>query len=253
MNSYGSSIRTFTARNVLETVMPLSPAALTIAVNDWVPQIFETGQRTGTGGTSQIIQASNLILRRIGLFCNFADGLIFRTPYANPVITITAVPYSVSATPFTGTVNVLATSKSVDGVGTQFITEGLVAGSVIRIGGRLYTLAANPSAETGLGCLTLTDYAHTANNASVYQVNVNAQVWSGAFRWINNLNYMYERESFSAISLLAGNLSNYFLRASVSQAASADYMTNTVDTSFEDAPVIFDVVADFEITATGNN
>jgi hypothetical protein len=80
MNNNGGLERTFVARKVLEhTISP--PNNLAIADAEWTDQLFYGLEGINTLSAFQIFnQDANMFIKSIGLYCNFADGLVFHTP-----------------------------------------------------------------------------------------------------------------------------------------------------------------------------
>lgn len=247
MNSYGSSIRTLTARNVIEkTIAP--PADMQVLVADPKPQIFEAGQRTT--GSFRYISGSNLILERAGLFSNFGDGLVWKNPWVRATVNIEAVPFSLPASPISGTVSLALNSKAITGIGTVFTTE-MIPGSVIKVqsGGRTGYFIVDTVTDNFNA--TLTDYGMTAAGVSCEVLNTPVpSILVARISGVENFNTMYEIEAFIPVAVLGGNLNNFFLKASVGLSSTADLMTRTIDTSYDGETAYFDVKADFKLTLT---
>lgn len=71
---------------------------------------------------------SNIVIRNVGLFCNFADGLVFSMASVEPTaFQLKAYAYGPKGTNKTGTLSIVAGSTAVVGVGTQFDTDPDIA------------------------------------------------------------------------------------------------------------------------------
>jgi len=138
MNKYSSVNRFLRARNVVEaTIAP--PADFTIAAASWVPQLFTPNRNNDNTYPVSINNNSNLILKSLGVYSNFADGLVFKTPADRIDVDITVGMYSQLT--HAGTVTVVQGTKTVTGLGTNF--GGLLSvGSIIRIGDCFYIVAS---------------------------------------------------------------------------------------------------------------
>lgn len=244
MNSYGSSLRTYVARNVVElTLNP--PADLSVLTTSPVRQLFSAaGYNTGM----KIMPASNLNLRRVGLFSNFGDGLVFGTPGVRPLIEIDTVSYVKPSIGIAGNTSLAAGSNHATGdAGTQYLTD-LTNGCYVSIGGTLHYVVT----VVGDHDLLLSDYA-IANVAltACYLLSSVSTAWYTRFDGVGELNYMYEHEAFSAIALLGTGFTGFFLQAKLLVTDDMIFWTKTIDTGFAALPVYFDIRADFEITAPG--
>lgn len=137
MNKYGSKNTVLTAKAVAESV--ITPP------NDYTVPLF------GYSGLIDIDKPdTNFILKSVAVNCNFADGLVWKNPYSQFIIswdTFRAAP----GTYKTGTVSGVAGQITVTGVGTLFLAE-IAPGAVLSLGGILYTVL---SVQTNLK-LTLT-------------------------------------------------------------------------------------------------
>jgi hypothetical protein len=253
MNAYGSVVRTLSARNVLETVIA-PPMSVSVLPADWKGQIFQDTMWVSSIGVPPWLKGSNLILRRVGLFSNFADGLVFATPCQRLRILIEAYPYTLGAQ-LTGSVSWPADSKTMTGTLTAFNTE-LYPGAVVKIragGAPCPILGIVETVLSPTSCL-MSDYgpggANLANLVTVIPQPVAAWLVG-----VSLLNYMHEAERFIPAGVLGGNLDTFFLKASIVQGSGnlpavqpVEFLTKTIDTAFARDSAFFDVVADLEIT-----
>lgn len=197
-NRYGSANRILRARNVAEKAMPAPGATdLTVATADFVRQIFNLKDSIFDLNT-------NFRLRRIGVFSNFADGLVFANPDERLDVIVQAVAAR-SRIALSGTsVQTTFGSKNVVGVGTSFNTE-LIEGDTLRITDvsgnypRYYELSATPA---GALAATLTDYSKTTQTVNIGSGRVtklaldNAGAKIYTIEDISELNFLYDIEHF---------------------------------------------------------
>jgi hypothetical protein len=257
MNQYGSITRTLTARNVLEKSLN-PPSTVSVLPADWAPQIFQDGIQSN--GTPYWMTGSNILLKRIGLFSNFADGLVWNTPSQRLKILIQAVPYNIGAV-VPGTQHLwAANSKSLFGMGTTYPVD-IPAGSIVK-----NVTGGAPSPQLGIvmstpavGLALMSDYGPGGDcTTTLHLVSVAGQVISTYLLNVSQLNTMYEHEMYMPASVLGGNLTSFFLKATVLQGngndpalQSMDFLTKTVDPLFAGDIASFDVVADIEMTSNG--
>lgn len=243
MNSYRSCIRTLTARNLCDlSIAP--PASLAITAPDLKTVLFEDGR--SSAGQTRFDVNSNITLKRLGVFSNFGDGLVWGTPWVRIALRIAAVPYSVPATPLVGTVSLAVNSTTMTGIGTNF-SASLAAGDIVSVAGSFYVVRGSVAALT----LELTDFPFAAvAGASVYKVNTPVLIpIATTFYGIENFNCMYDHECWFPASLIGGlNVPNYFLKVDATIEDTLLLMTKTVDTSYAGDTAYFDVKADFEMT-----
>ena len=249
MNQYSSAMRTLVARNVLGvTIAP--PAVLTIPVlGGFQRQIFDGGYHS----PSVIWQdQSNLILHRIGLFSNFADGLVWGTPPERARVNIAAVAYQngpvLSGTSITTYLN----SKALDGTpDCQFLLE-LAPGALIIQGTQPY-IVDNVFSNTSA---VLSDYGRglTTPAASVRRlVPGYASAVQTTFYGLTALNYFHDWEAFLPIGSIAAAFpvtppDGFLLFGSVLIDQPVDLLTNSIDVSFGRSPLYMDIMAEYEIS-----
>jgi len=247
MNQYGSVIRTLTARNVIEKVIA-PPADLLVATTDCIGQIFEAGQRQIANPSFKYYVESNIILHRLGVFSNFADGMVWKTPYSRMGVRISFTPFSMLPA-ISGTVTVASNSKALTGdLSTLFVAE-IPAGTNIMIGGAIFTVALVTDNQNAV----LTDYAINAAGVQCLKLSTPAPTVSTLLYGVENFNTMYEHEAFVPISTIAGNLPFYFITATPVLVDDSTLMTRTIDPSYGREIAYFDVKADFEFSVSGSN
>lgn len=245
-NKYSSILRTVRARNVYEGVIA-PPADLTIVSGDWVQQVLQDRANI------QSVQ-SNFILRRLGIFSNFADGLVFKN--ANERINVRIFAQAYTRTLLTGTLQTTVGSKAVTGVGTSFTTEVFTQDILaIPASGDQYSyhiVDGDPADDFNLN---LTDYAEYNAITPAYKLISQPSFVQFNYRHISELNYMYEiDEFFSPLQFATPALTDIVILAAINQsslnfsASDIDFLTKSISTDFVDDVVHFDVVAELEFT-----
>jgi len=137
MNRYSSTGAFLRARNLFEgTIAP--PADFTVAAATCKKQLFTQVSPLATPageGPNELNFNSNILIRSIGIYSNFADGLVFKNASNRFDVKIGAANYSASAF-LAGSVTFTEGTKQVDGAGTFFTTGAipLVAGDIIKLG-----------------------------------------------------------------------------------------------------------------------
>jgi hypothetical protein len=217
-----------------------------VAINrDLVEQVFDTAQ--GTEGWNP---ASNIAVKRCGVFSNFADGLIFSSIAGRIGLKLNAAIYEVEA--LTGTMNLTINSNLVNGTG--LLQGGLPAGTMITTAGNITTpfytrdiLTYYPiNATNG----RLSGYARqTTSTSEIYKLT-RTSLKSFTIPLIPALNVLYETEIFFELSnALTGR--NVFLSAQLvcdSSDSKFDFYTHTINTALDGLPVTMDAVVEVELT-----
>jgi hypothetical protein len=248
MNAYNSSLRTFVAREVISKIMTFP--ALTVAPAD----TFVKPVGTQAAGVSIIALNQNMNLRRVGLFCNFADGLVF-AGYNYPSIVLKW--YGIGSGPaVAGTVSMAANSNVITGIGTSFNTD-FVAGDLVRVGpgGPFFIVTTTPvnplsmvinGVNSGLTIVN-TSYQKVLRTAAPIGPTLQTIVPQ-----INILNFMIEQDKFIPVATVTGALySAYMITAEVDLPdPGMIWDTSTIDTAYGRQLVQFDVNIDIEIART---
>jgi hypothetical protein len=149
MNKYGSIEKTFWARNIYQGAFPgVMPADLVIAAADWKPQLFINKLST----IDSIGINTNIFIKNIGLFCNFSDGLVFKSYTDVMDFKVFGFIANPRVPAVTGTLAVSPASKTTT-AGAGF--AGLAAGSIIKAGNYFYIV---DTVNGGGTSITLTDF-----------------------------------------------------------------------------------------------
>jgi hypothetical protein len=271
-NRYNSSVRTFTARNVVwlqsgiaafTPKIMAAPADLTIATTD----LLYGQDLNGTGG-GQFVQYqwpletdnnrnSCVSIKRFGIFCNFADGLVLEQNTARMSMYIEVQNYTIATDP-------TALSSCSFSVGDNFISNivdpgGFLAsnspdgyGNILlaESGSAKYPYYYDPTIYGG-DKIAISDYSEvnavmTPMKKLVQTVPMNHKQYE--VKVIDALNYMYESEAF--MNIVPASAGEYtFINARLTIAGSPlKLYTKTVDTSFNGLPVSFDIAVELEVT-----
>jgi hypothetical protein len=255
---YNGTIRTFIARNVLHTKTISPPSDITFASSDF---------RTVVAGIMprQLNQNSRMIVRRIGLFCNFADGLVFKNEHQRFDISAKAIGVENDSL-LTSTATTAIDSRTLSGVGTD-------DDATLSDGDILYAIAGSPArgqylVVDGSPAATSTDVTQFPLFASAGDVTINKVSPTGSsddegFIHVNALNTMYDMNWFvNPANLDADSLVDTILLFNVNQdlligggssgwtvdSHSTAMLTKSVDTDFSDDTVTMDIVMECETT-----
>lgn len=248
MNQYGSVVRRLVARNLAELTMPAIPVDLQIANASWKSQLVRYKRPTVATDYLRMNVNSNVVVRELGIFCNFADGLVFHSPANRLTAFVTVGGYS-QGSALTGAITSTIGSKALSAVGGSFTTELSVGGTIEDDLNNMYVVDAIADNDNA----TLTDYA-LVSRAGTTWYGMSA---GGSATWqtdITQLNYMFRQERFNANALFsAAGVQQIGIRVAVQNqntAATVDFLTKTIDTTYAADTVIFDAIADVEFTYT---
>lgn len=236
---YNSILRSYTVRNIYED------AALTPGTDVVIPAgNFILTNRTVINFSADTNVETNYMVRRAGVFSNFADGLIFKNPADRIDIDLWFEAYRLSGNPF-----VLVAAYGSRAV-TTLGGDGWVAGNRYLIrrpdNSTMYVFA------TGAGAGNLEDYWPFTGNSSVYNLAAVASGYGYSFRHVSALNCMYEVNEFAQPFQFASNL-DYDIVAlhcgvNIQVPHTTTFMTDIIDTAFTDKTVFFDIVTEVEFT-----
>jgi hypothetical protein len=179
----------------------------------------------------------------VGIFSNFADGLVFKLPYSRMTLEVNAASYNLTS--LTGTLNFTAGSKSVSGGGTTLFTSELTAGDIIdiSINDRLFVVDSITDDDN----LVLTDYA-TNSGAFASDKHV-LQAQTGIITYdISELNVLYDVDFFGSAAVLSPDSGSVIELTYSPQLTDTVFLTKTIDTSYDEDMVHFDAAIIVEFT-----
>jgi hypothetical protein len=238
MNQYGSVSRSIYARNILTGA--IDPPNLVQVIVPPHLQFLQAFQNVPYN-FCDINLESNFNIRKFGLFANFAGGLVYRNP--DPRMTLKIIASSISGpNALTGTIT--QSGDMITGIGTLFNTE-LFGNDLIRLNNRwlfVREIYSDVSAQ-------VSDYQTVA----IAEPLANYGYTGGATielvaKEIGLLNYMYENERFAPIALLPHTSQPYIVYAQIEPEAPIDFLTTTISPDFSGEMVLFDAMAEFDIT-----
>lgn len=236
MNKYSSIERRHWARNIYETTIPAASADIVLANGNFVNQIVRD---------SFIIEPhTNLLMRRLGVYSNFADGLVWKNPSEFLFLTIEVHSVYQDSAP-TGTQNVTLGSKTLTGT---LLTTDFGAGNFVwdTTAASFYRINSLADAANG----TLDNYASRTSADSFIRLLPISDALSVVAE-VRTLNEMYEvEEFFNPLVFGAGANTPEFIVIDVRLASYGDvtFLTKSINTDFEGDPVYFDVALDLEYT-----
>jgi len=245
MNAYSSVLRTLRARNVCETTIS-PPTSLTIADTEWVRQVV-------TNRALWVSPQSNFTIKRLGMFCNFADGLVFAN--ANERLNVTLHTQAFTRLQVGTSITMVSGAKAATGVG---FTGNISQNTILRVpySGTEYQYvicADDPSTDTDVD---LTDYAEAnVTGASLVKLVALPNYHRLDFTRISELNYMYDIDEFvSPLAFASAAATDMVMWCEVNQTefnyykSSIDFLTRSVSPDYDGDAVHFDLVVEVEYT-----
>jgi hypothetical protein len=251
MNKYGSIERTFWARNIYQGALPAAiPADLVIAQADWHTQLSVNKYY----GLDPVSINTNVMLKQVGLFCNFSDGLVFKS-YKDVIdLQISSFVANPVVPAKTGTLICSPASRTVTGSGFAallprqiinvpfigfFIVESIVNdGQAVLTDFPKYTLLIGaPGAWTAWAAAGPTntiypDDIRILNTFLPYENSISPVPYSAAV----------------ATSQLMIQIDVKTNSSPLQDAHDVTFETITIDTAFNSAPCAFDVGLVLELT-----
>jgi hypothetical protein len=205
-NKYSSVERRFWAKRAIagDIVLPLPPADFTItnAASVNIPRIFDTFD---VGSQVQPLSVNkNIMIKRIGLYSNFADGLIPKSNGSEIGIQIQVKGVYLGAQK-TGGIGITRGSRNLTGVGTSFTTQIVPQAVYLTAQGRAFQVESVTNNTTAvLASVPLftevgTAWYDTATDGTdtLYPV------------YIQNLNEMVDIDEFMTPSVYSTGLSTF--------------------------------------------
>ena len=250
MNAYNSIVRRVVSKGVYSAA--ISPATdFTVAAAGFSGCILPIDLMT-------LNVQSSIRVNNIGIYCNFADGLVWKTPGERIIAEVIAHAYSLSApNPFvTNTMDFKQNSK----VGT--LTAGVIAAYAPTViftteyqtvptpalwHKQLHTVISN----NGAAAVTLSDYP--LHSVSVVAGKIVGLTQTTLLKKqaveINNLNDMVPLDLFLSPSLYAVAATVAIgIGVSFHNGEGTTFLTKSIDTAFSGNYCTFDCAADIEYT-----
>jgi len=249
MNKYASQSRVFRARNVVEGGALAPPADFTMTAAMIKTQLLQPDRTLNLNG--------NFTVQQLGVFCNFADGLVFKDARYRLDVLITARTFVQAGADLTGVLTFDPSTKDVTAVGGAFLAE-IVPGDYISIIASGFKEYAIVDSRTNNNLMALRDYPFLSPPGLAYTARKltasGGTVSSFLIRDISELNYLHACDAFlspSAFSTAAAT--DVLMTATILQrvngggALSIPFLTKGIDVSFTNN-VFFDIVANVEYT-----
>ena len=269
MNKYGSVVRTFIARNMVwnhaltQGAVPnglfklAPPAALVIDDSasgstppnpDLVMQFFDSTklQQPEEGW----LPLGNVFLKRMGLFSNFADGLVLENLEGR--LSLNVVISTFSAVKMTGTIAFTKGSNLV--TGTNFNAD--IIGTA-----RNFVIAADTIFDLDLRNAfaiykvdntnaRISNYAYNSYAGDTYFLTESVVRYITTLNAIDCLNNMVDVEMFfpAAVSVTGTNPYAYAYLSVDTTDSKFSLLTNTISDSFATTPASFDAAIELECT-----
>lgn len=247
---YGSVVRMLTGRNLIENTINV-PATIDLGATAPDPKhAFFSPQRT-------IYPQSKVIVRRVGVFCNFADGLVLRNSAGYYALDIVCMATKRTKVEDGSSVETITPNRTLTGNGTKFLSGGQFTGGTdgtfIEFGSGLFNQVRTIASDTELEMHSLAESTGTFSiPAGGFSIVTDAG--SKATVELNNirtLNHMYEvnelLDPFDGITL--DNLATgVMLYASLDRTVSAPFDTHSISPDFNGDTASIDVIAEFEFT-----
>lgn len=235
------------ARNVYEGAIS-PPATLTIASADWLPQILNK-----RGNLMSI--NSNLVLKRLGVFANFADGFVFANASERINLALDTHAYTRDVIAG-GDMSFTLGSKAVTGTGfAGNIFDGNIlvvpyAGTEVQY----YIVDGDPSDDNNLD---VTDYAEKDVVAAPLVRLLSLPNYELLdYTRISELNYMWNVDEFiSPLAFASAATTDVVITVRVNQtslnfgASDIDFLTKSISDTYDGDMVHIDVVGDIEYTS----
>lgn len=250
-NRYSSTQRFLRARNIaVSTITP----GVDLTIN---AALFRTSIFNAYDSKYKIapFQAVNIIdldtavqVKQIGVYSNFADGLIFKEPAHGFDVAINYEAFTrVAITPtalFTeGSKNVTLSANLAPSLAGYFIRNDV---------GQYYNVYSHVS---GTSAVVLSDYSKETNAASVITKLSSLRTGQSVYMTnINQLNTLFDFDGFLDRSLIGGSTAtDILLYANLEpfmsyMTHSIVFRTDTIDPAFTAAPVCFDIGITAEFT-----
>jgi hypothetical protein len=247
MNKYSSIERVLTARNLFEgTISP--PNDFTLTPVTGFQQLVNNPFSPNAIDESYISRNTSFTIRKVGLFCNFADGLVFKNPWQNIRLRISVGLYYESST-VAGTIVKVNNSKTVTGAGfVPLAPDTLAPGDIISLFPEEFHIIDTITDDNNA---TLTDYPFYDDPAGAWTKLENndagGDIYIDYFK-IRELNYFHDIDfnySPQLFTGLSGTSQWVIIKAQIFYDNSVtdpdiDFLTKTIDTSYDQDLVHFD-------------
>ena len=194
--------------------------------------------------------SANAIVKSIGLFSNFADGLVFASNAQPLILNLSILGFSYVGATLPGTASSIAGFDGMLGVGTDY-TVSLVSGDYIRglTSGYIYRVR---SITDNLNLVLYGCYPQAFSGERFEKLSVLGTLLPQGIVQIDTLNEMYPITLPSMQTLYAGNsaIKSFTLEMSldIEAVSGMSFLTKSIDVSYAGSVITFDGAIDFEFT-----
>lgn len=241
-NKYASTIRTYTVRNLHEAV--LTTGSDIVIPND-VPL------RVVPEFSADVNPETNFLPVRVGVFSNFADGLIFKTPANRIDVSMAFLAYNYDEE-FSLDLTYGATAVTVSAGTAGWVNGNSYAVEIETVGfdGRKVVMMVD---ATGPAAGNLRDYwPYSTGTFDTKNLDLTSAGENYTHKNISTLNCMYQINEFAEPFQFGGGADYDVVVMRVvlnlDPTHTTEFLTNIIDSSFDDETVYFDVVTDIEFT-----
>lgn len=243
MNKYSSNVQRFFARDVYYgTINP--PSDLVIAQSAWTSQLFNLHGHVNDTTKEVLNQQSKINLHSIGLYSNFADGLVFAEPGEEIFLSLNIYVVSRGAA-IGGQSDFTAGDETVNGGGTTTYTVDLAGVSYIEAGGKYFKIDSITDNDN----FELTRPAFwDQNNVAIYPLTVTGAVSGIPEIEIRTLNDMVPFEQFVDANAAFDYDWIFEGRVIIPTDQTTRFYTISINTDFAEKNIMFDLAADIEFT-----
>lgn len=190
-----------------------------------------------------IDENTNYRIRNIGVFSNFADGLVPKNPGFNIKVSFGIQGYEYDSD-VTGTSTPVPGSKIVTGVGTNYTAE-LSVNDTITEGRYLYHVASVDSNTQ----ITLREYVQDDSfSTSLDKLSFTAASSSVITDIPVVLNAMHPVEEFIPVEFFSSTPTYIGFYGRLSHVGDIDFLTKSISTDYDGDSCFFDIYADVEYT-----
>lgn len=258
-NPYSATNRIFVARNVLHEKTISPPNDLTVAPADL---------RTVALGILpfQLNPNSRIVVRRVGVFCNFADGLVFKNQHQRLDISARGIGITNSSA-LTATATTALNSRTLTGVGTgddPTLADGDLLQIVKSSPARFQYLVVDGAPAAASTDVTQFPLFASAGNVTVNKLTIGGSEDRDGIIQINTLNVMHDWNwfvdpgtfnvtSISNIAILMSMNENIEIGGGGVGNLTVDehdtvFLTKSISTDFDGDSVWMDIVTECDVT-----
>lgn len=238
-NEYFGVSRQFIAKDVYNGIIS-PPSDFTIGAGGFTTTIIDIDQ-------GSLDPDSNIIISRVGLFSNFADGLVKKTACDRLLCAMVARSFSDDSA-LSGAMTITACSKTVTGDGAALFDTELSDGDYFAAEDYVYKVNGAPA-----GPATMTMHWWSPRSYSGVAATKLAQIGTQAYRnvEITELNMFVPVNEFlmpATTGFSSAAASRMVLEVGFLNNTALDYLTKSVSTAYDQDTCHFDLIAELLYT-----